>query len=997
VVNERNARWARPGRGVAEGVAASIADLQGDDRLGEVIVVVPPGVTAGAMRRLLPRVTGGVAGIRFLTPIDLAVELVDSSVSTMRAVTTQLQLAAVTSVLSGDDCPVVLHGVRDHPATIEALVDMAMALRAAHGSPAALSVLAGDPASVRGALVEVVRRARQRLVDLGVRDESATLTAIDAIDENALTGLRVVIVATDTFHPAQMPFLRRLAGLPGARLVAVAPAAGDAALRSQLDGLGAGPAPQTAATTAPRLVSCPDPDEEVRFAVRECARLIDSGVPADDIAIIGAARMYRRPVRDELQRAGIAWSGGAVERLHGSVAGQVLRHVIDGIAAGWDRPSVFRLLSVAPVYPLGELGAPRRVGQWTTLCRRLSVVTSDDWARAAELLADSHRLRRSRWPDDYPDAAPTRREAAEVEALDRLLALVDRLRKQSARVRRAATWGAAATVLAAILDDHIGAPTWRERAWAEGPAWQRSAAEHVERIVSGLGELDHDGIAVPFTTATMRQILGTLLDSPVRRRGDAAGAVTIADVGSGVCLDATHVFVLGLNEGVLPASPADDMLLGRDLPDAAAMVIEGPRLVASRAERAWHAVLASDAAVTATLARTDLRRGGEVYPSPLVLGLAVDHHRSHADGLLDGHPLTVSEQLARVARQPVTSLRLARRANALRARLDPRPTEFDGIVGSHPALAPADKLWAITSVEQQAACGLGYFGRSVLGVTDEIDAAEIITIEPAERGILVHAVFERLANEWLAQPAAQRPEWLQGDHLLAMHQRAIELLDELAVTIGAHHRLGHVSAWGAERAHIVRSIRAALDAEAFERSRPVAGEHAFAGVRVAGSPFQGLIDRIDCLADGSLRVTDFKTGLVKSVRNILDDGRRLQLPLYARAADHDRRALVGDVGDAQAAVSSAGAGVGAAVPSATARYLEVRDGKATSRPLAIDSEVVEQFEAYVGRWLGEIGAGHFVPRPHPLNGRCLMCCVDSLGVEELAERARSFEQADEPA
>jgi len=97
--------------------------------------------------------------------------------------------------------------------------------------------------------------------------------------------------------------------------------------------------------------------------------LIDDGVPADDIAVICAAQSYRRPVRDELQRAGIAWSGGAVEKLLGSVAGQVLRHLVDGIVGEWDRPNVFRLLSVAPMYPIGDLGAPRRVGQWTIRSR----------------------------------------------------------------------------------------------------------------------------------------------------------------------------------------------------------------------------------------------------------------------------------------------------------------------------------------------------------------------------------------------------------------------------------------------------------------------------------------------------------------------------------------------------------------------------------------------------------------------------------------------------
>ena len=969
-------RWVRPGRGVAEGAAQAIAELQDDDRLAEVIVLVAPGATAGTLRRLLPRVSGGVAGIRFLTPIDLAVELVDSSVSTQRAVTTQLQLAAITSVLSSDDCPAVLRGVRDHPATIDALVDMAVALRAAHVGRAALQSLAGDPTSVRSALVDVVGRARQRLVDLGVRDESATLAALDAVDDDALVGLRLVLVVTDTFHPAQIPFLRRLAALPSCRVVSVVPTETDSALIDQLGAVGCGDAPEPPGVSLPRLISCPDPDEEVRHTLRQCARLIDDGVPADDIAIVCAAPMYRRPVRDELQRAGIAWSGGAVERLRGSIAGQVLRHVVDGVVGEWDRPTVFRLLSVAPLYTVGELGAPRRVGQWTSLCRKLGLVTESDWARAAEALVASNLARRQRWSNATIDSPPTEKEIADTEALARLLKLVERLSNQSKRVRKASTWEAAVKSLIAILDDHIGVSTWRERAWADGPAWQRNAADHVERIVAGLAELDHDGIAVPYTAATMRQVIGTLLDTPVRRRGDAAGAVSIADIGSAVCIDAAHVFVVGLNEGVLPASTTDDLLLGRDLPEAAAKVIEGPRAPASRAERAWNALLASDASVTGTLARTDLRRGGEVYPSPLLAGMPLEVHQSHAIGLLEGDLLTTSERLARTDQSHLASGRLGRRANALRARLDPEPTEFDGMVGPHPGLTPDGRPWAITAIEKQAICGLGYFGEFVLGVSDETDAATIMSIEPAERGVLVHAVFERVTDEWLSLEADQRPDWLQGDHLRAMHDRAIAVLDELASTIGVEHRLGHVSAWSAERVHILRSIAATLDAEATEMSRPVASEHSFEGVEVVGAAFRGKIDRIDLMPDGGLRVTDFKTSRATSVRNVLGDGRKLQLPMYARAADRDRAVLTGHKQpDA---------------PAATARYLHVRDASATSRPVVLDAPLIAQFEAYVRRWLDEIAEGRFIPRPHPSNGRCLMCCVDSLGVEELAERARLF-------
>jgi RecB family exonuclease len=242
--------------------------------------------------------------------------------------------------------------------------------------------------------------------------------------------------------------------------------------------------------------------------------------------------------------------------------------------------------------------------------------------------------------------------------------------------------------------------------------------------------------------------------------------------------------------------------------------------------------------------------------------------------------------------------------------------------------------------------------------------------------VLVHAVFEKVVAEWLELEADQRPSWLRDDHLAATRQRALELLDELAESIGIQHRLGHATAWRAERAHILRSIHATLDTEAGDASRPVAGEHAFSGVVVVDAAFGGKIDRIDLMPDGGLRVTDFKTSAPMSMKNPLDDGRRLQLPLYAMAADVARSTLSGDDH--------------VDPPPATARYLHVRDGKAVERELVLDAPLFAEFAAHVRRWLDEITAGHFAPRPHPSNGRCLMCCVDSLGVEELAERARLF-------
>ena len=132
--------------------------------------------------------------------------------------------------------------------------------------------------------------------------------------------------------------------------------------------------------------------------------------------------------------------------------------------------------------PIGDLGAPRRVGQWTTLCRSLGLVDEADWSRAVDTLAGSQRRLVGSVGATTPMAPPTWREVADADALERLLKLVERLRNQSRRVVQRDELGRPRPRRSrSMLEDHIGVSTWRERAWADGPAWQRNAADHVER------------------------------------------------------------------------------------------------------------------------------------------------------------------------------------------------------------------------------------------------------------------------------------------------------------------------------------------------------------------------------------------------------------------------------------------------------------------------------------------------------------------------------------
>jgi len=56
--------------------------------------------------------------------------------------------------------------------------------------------------------------------------------------------------------------------------------------------------------------------------------------------------------------------------------------------------------------------------------------------------------------------------------------------------------------------------------------------------------------------------------------------------------------------------------------------------------------------------------------------------------------------------------------------------------------------------------------------------------------------------------------------------------------------------------------------------------------------------------------------------------------------------------------------------------------------------LIAEFEGHIARLLGQITSGCFLPQPHPPSGHCLICCVDALGIDELAERARRFESTE---
>jgi ATP-dependent helicase/nuclease subunit B len=367
---------------------------------------------------------------------------------------------------------------------------------------------------------------------------------------------------------------------------------------------------------------------------------------------------------------------------------------------------------------------------------------------------------------------------------------------------------------------------------------------------------------------------------------------------------------------------------------------EVPRRAADAASsrRDFLAALASAHERVLSYARYDQRRGRELRPARALLesvdALAADGRRRSARELRDGPPPGMGEPVQFVASfadavrdggrsaEPVSGadwrLRsltrwvstggwvsdhfLARAdqvlADALavrRARRGAQFTRFDGLVER--VVIPSPNTGAVqsaTGLEGFARCPRRYFFSHLLRVTARELPETVLQLTPADRGVIIHRVLERLVAEEIAGsvPDDERPD--------AREARMLALAEEEFADAARRGVTGHPALWALERSRMTSDLREHLRVEAEYRAstgaRPVAVELDFGpasgtdvSVGTSGGTVQlrGRIDRIDELADGWIAVVDYKSGKRYSPPedgDPLSRGERLQLPVYALAA-----------------------------------------------------------------------------------------------------------------
>ena len=200
---------------------------------------------------------------------------------------------------------------------------------------------------------------------------------------------------------------------------------------------------------------------------------------------------------------------------------------------------------------------------------------------------------------------------------------------------------------------------------------------------------------------------------------------------------------------------------------------------------------------------------------------------------------------------------------------------YHGTAGEREATA-----YSVSSLERYLECPFKYFAAHVLRLPEE--RADEAGLTPQERGQFLHAVFEAFFTEWQASGRRAITADNVNDAVALFEtiaERELATLPESDRALERTHLLGSAAAAGlAERAF---AFEIEQGGEVVERllEHELEGSFQFRnGSGTRAVRLRAKADRIDLMADGTIRLVDYKLGKAPK------PGRALQLPVYAVCA-----------------------------------------------------------------------------------------------------------------
>ncbi len=1035
------------GPGATAALSEAIRDAQAGDPLAAVDVVVPTPIAGLSVRRAVAG--GGLANVRFSSLPQLAQRLAARhlALTGRRPVRPADRALAARVALRSTSGPLSASAARHH-ATADILEGLFAELDDVDASrPGFLDLLAAGSRSTLDT-VQVYRAYRVQLAAAAPEATAPADAAIAALEAGDAPDTHVILYAPQQLLPGDRRFLAALARRD--RLTSIICRNDDDEAGEMLAWLSShlGEPVRRGHVSAPdvRIVVAPDAEEEARLAVRTVmARVEAHPVRPERIAIAYRnADPYLRTLVQVLEEAGLPFSAPADTTLAQTAAGRLLTGLLDLRAEGYPRSDVIRWLSDAPV--LDGAGRPVPAARWDKVSRDARVSRgAPSWRKSLDRFAASHAL-------EAPDEQ-RRREVADAEALasmvDEIQTTAERV--ASASTWREVSAAMHAAVLR-FLGTGGTVARWHAAPDAPPHAQRRvrieeQAYDSVLAAVDGLTLLDRT--ASPPDPETVRVSLARELDRPTTTGTTLGRGVLVAPISQFAGSDLDLLLVLGMTEDAYPPRLREHPVL-RDVDRALVGVpTDGSalRTTAHRraAERSHHAAaLAGARHVVLSYPVADVRGQRRQFPSPWLLEEA---------SRLAGEPV-VAERLPTwpggpwLSVQPSfeASLRTATTA-ASRYELDvalahggtadriadPRfqrgregsaarsRAEFGPWLGGLPPLdeallARAGATRSATTLEGWATCPASYLFRRLLRVGELEDVGDQDRIDQRARGSLVHRALERFLAGHL--PSAGRgPRDPDAAWTPAEIREAAAILDEEAALLEQSGATGRPALWRADLARLHRVLADVLVTDSAlrraRRSWPVAVEMTFG--RDGTEPlrltladgraieFAGSADRVDLTQDGRLYVLDYKTGKgygydeiprlgeVKPDADLTDRGRKIQLSLYALAAE----ASFGQPPEAPTAADDAGA-TATATAATLAYYWFVEQGRLLRggpiddrqrdrlrHVLGVATESIEQgvFPANPGEWSAWSG--------HSSCGFCPYDRVCSTNRGEIWDRLRS--------
>ncbi len=769
------------------------------------------------------------------------------------------------------------------------------------------------------------------------------------------------------------------------------------------------------------LLSAPDADVEVREAVRRLVAHAQAGGDLGRCIVTypdgERSASYGLRVSEQLRVAGIPYSGGPTRPLGGAPHGRLLLGLValsSPVPAGLelDRRQVFAWLSSGPVRcghgltralaSVEALGA-LPVAAWDR-CSRLSGVVSgiEQWRG---------RLRSYMARTTHAEAEPANESS--LVAGD-LLELVERLH-------------------------HLTSAAAAARTWRELCAWAAEALEEVlepdddRRVLTeALGDLEQldsvdplDGLAQAERLRRFSLAVGVALERPSGDHGRYGVGPVIGTLRSVAGASCDLLLILGCREGELPSRSVDDPLLSpAERLGIAGLAVRESADELARRHLAW--AVSAAARTRASFARIDVQAGRAAYPSRWNADLCpgeeveVPSFTASIQRVVEGSSpasdqsdLELAWLLAAGRQQKPGWLETVdadyrRRRSSVAGRLANGLNPFAGYVpaagppGASGAVRPSgaggstdvagevrDQVFSVSGLESFAACPFRFFLDDRLGAS-KLEAPErLITLDPRERGTLMHRVLEGFFALAIEHGSLVPFDDSSRERLGKLAMVQFEQLEQLG-------RTGKALFWAGERGRILADLERYVESDVshcitagrmplrleldFGREgRPAVEQIAGRSVR-----FRGRIDRVDLTDSGRLVVVDYKSGGKEGYSDIsrepLGRGSHLQLPLYAKVA---REVLSAEV-------------TGREPVRAEYRFMQ-SDADYAVIQVELDEELESALGGVLTTLVSTIEAGCFPPRPgaaeHGSTYRnCRYCDFDSLCTTDRAdlwERART--------